>query len=135
MQLPRIRRAQSSLRAFTCLFAAWGFAALSQPAAAQPAAAPPQSASEACPPVDPEIAKGMERFNEMMLEPGKAMNMSELLRNMPPASPARNWAGVFPHAWNTEYAHRPLVMTRRPSGLSRTLSRIWRWMYQSSVTS
>lgn len=61
-------------------------AVLVLPAAAfaQTAAAPAQAAADPCPPVDASFAKDFAAFTEAMLTPGKALNIPEIIKNMPP---------------------------------------------------
>ena len=50
---------------------------------AQLAAAPAQAAADPCPPVDAGYAKDLSAFTDAMLTPGKALNIPEIIKNMP----------------------------------------------------
>ena len=86
MQLPVIRRAKWRLREFACLLAASALVAF---ALARPSIAQTQPAGAACPPADPEMTEFLEPLTEMMLVPGKSMNIPEMLRTMPPETMAK----------------------------------------------
>jgi len=81
---------RTSLKAALALAVTLGLAFQESALAQSPVtAAGATAAGSACPPANPDMAKGFEQFTEAMLAPGKAMNISEMIKAMPPETLAR----------------------------------------------